>query len=393
MQQTHARRYLEELDVVRALAILGVLIVHATADIAVGLAGQGRLYPLYVVLNRMGKVGTPTFIFLSSVVLFYGYSRTTDTGGVLRRFYRRRLHLVAVPYLIWSAFYYIHRKFIVQPVSPLASADAWQSLLDSMSWGEFITRLANGTAYYHLYFVVISLQFYLLFPFLLLAFRGGWLAGSRVLWAGIVLQWVAYGVSHLWFLKFASYLSFYGLGMMVAKNPEGFVARLQQPLVRGWRRLAKIHVITSAWLAMGIVYSVLYGMLWAGGPAYHVALYDLAWNGYTLLSCVVLYFCGFALYRRLHKATAQRIAAFGRTAFGIYILHPIVLYVWQRHHPFSSSPLLVVAGGFLLITVVSWLVVAASHIYLPRVAPLVFGASNPRLDRNRLEAVPSQLPA
>lgn len=62
---------LPQLDIFRALAILGVIQVHATSY-AVGV--QALHSPYYGLLNFVNvfcKYGMPAFIFLSSFVLFY----------------------------------------------------------------------------------------------------------------------------------------------------------------------------------------------------------------------------------------------------------------------------------------------------------------------------------
>lgn len=371
-----ARTYIHEIDIVRALAIVGVLVVHASANVTVGLAGSGRLYPFYVLLNRMAKVGTPTFIFLSSVVLFYRYGTAGNIKDIFVRFYRRRLYLVLLPYLIWSVFYFLHVAFVIRPVQPLAAGTAWQAFFDSIAWRGLLTDLANGTAYYHLYFVVISVQFYLLFPLLLMLYRSRYLKGAVPLVLGFALQWAAFGTNNP-LLRFAGYLSFYGLGMFVALDPPGFFHTLRQPLRETWPQLTNIRFIAAAWLAAGLVYAWLYGTLWAGGSTYAGFVYNMAWNIYTLLSCAVLYYGGFWLHRRLPAPLLHRLAAFGRTAFGIYLVHPIILYGWQRFNPFPGSPLLTVLGGLIVIAVLSWLIVAGTHGLAPRLARVVFGASNP----------------
>src|SRR5689334_12879602 len=64
---------LPQLDIYRALAILGVLHVHATSFATVD-AIDSRFYYIINFLNIFFKYGTPSFIFLSSFVLFYNYA-------------------------------------------------------------------------------------------------------------------------------------------------------------------------------------------------------------------------------------------------------------------------------------------------------------------------------
>lgn len=58
-----------ELQLVRAIAILCVLSVHASASATIAMQNSGY-YWIYNFINIFARVGTPTFIFLSSFVLF-----------------------------------------------------------------------------------------------------------------------------------------------------------------------------------------------------------------------------------------------------------------------------------------------------------------------------------
>ena len=66
------RAKLNEIDIVRGLAILGVLMVHSTSFATVDML-HNRMFGVYNFLNIFSKIGTTTFILLSSFVLFYNY--------------------------------------------------------------------------------------------------------------------------------------------------------------------------------------------------------------------------------------------------------------------------------------------------------------------------------
>ncbi|MGC6590579.1 acyltransferase, partial [Paenibacillus sp. Dod16] len=65
-----SRERLPELQLVRAFAIIGVLSVHSTSY-AVSAMTDSNYFFMYNFMNIFMKFGTPTFIFLSSLVLFY----------------------------------------------------------------------------------------------------------------------------------------------------------------------------------------------------------------------------------------------------------------------------------------------------------------------------------
>jgi surface polysaccharide O-acyltransferase-like enzyme len=61
---------LPQLDIFRALAIFSVIQVHASSFAAAEQALNSPVYYFYNWMNIFFKIGTPSFILLSSLVLF-----------------------------------------------------------------------------------------------------------------------------------------------------------------------------------------------------------------------------------------------------------------------------------------------------------------------------------
>ena len=136
------RPFLSEVQWARALALFAVLFVHSTST------GMGASTPFslpytgYSILNIAGKIGTSTFIFLSSFILFYTYYPREFTTKLFTSFYKNRLLYILVPYIVFSIFYFALRYDI----------NGFQ-----LTWPEIIAKftdeLLSGNAYTHLYFV------------------------------------------------------------------------------------------------------------------------------------------------------------------------------------------------------------------------------------------------
>jgi len=105
-----------------------------------------------VLLTHFSREG---FFFISACMLTYAYM-DLDRGG-LRRFYGRRFVAVVVPYLCWSVIYFLY----LLPAARYASAPA--------ALEKFAEEVATG--YYQLYFLLIIMQYYLVFPFLVMFLR------------------------------------------------------------------------------------------------------------------------------------------------------------------------------------------------------------------------------
>jgi surface polysaccharide O-acyltransferase-like enzyme len=140
-----------ELDVLRILAMAGVVMIH-TLSWAMGANGVPKLHPVYLAMGRFGNaVCVPAFLFLTGFLIW--------AGGPIddwRAWWRRRLGVVFVPYVAWSLFYYWIRP----------------SLYPDFTWPgrklfiirDIVVRLLTGTAFYHLWFPPILLAVYVLTP-------------------------------------------------------------------------------------------------------------------------------------------------------------------------------------------------------------------------------------
>jgi surface polysaccharide O-acyltransferase-like enzyme len=136
-------------DLVRVLTFVAVIAVHTVTTInppeRIPAGGAAML------LHFTREV----FFALTAFVLVHRYR----DGLRVVPFWRRRFLLVGVPYVIWSVIY-SGLAGITVPLPPTAALT------------QLGTNLLTGTACYHLYFLVVSMQFFLLFP-LFLRLLGG----------------------------------------------------------------------------------------------------------------------------------------------------------------------------------------------------------------------------
>lgn len=135
-----------ELDTLRGAAFLAVVLQHAIAHYfplpATGL-GDGVLMGLLLIAS---KFAVPLFVFMTGMSLFYSY----DGEVRYTTFLRKRLKDIALPYLPWAVLYAIEFQHV--------------QLLDSEGWQKLGLMLFTGKASYHLWYVVMVFQLYLIFP-------------------------------------------------------------------------------------------------------------------------------------------------------------------------------------------------------------------------------------
>ena len=168
------RQRLDHIDAMRPVKQVGVVSTHTLlffAPVAAGVAVGASLQLLHVTREA--------FLFVSACMLTYSLR---DLPGIDHRtFWRRRFALVAVPYLCWTVIYF----FLTIGSAPgTASGDTLHLLY------------LVGTGYYQLYYLLVLLEFYALFPLCLVLVRRTVGHHGRVLLASGLAQVVLVSSMH-----------------------------------------------------------------------------------------------------------------------------------------------------------------------------------------------------
>lgn len=316
--------HLQHLDLFRIVTFAAVVGVHTVANGSAGLGVPANTFEVVVHYTR------EAFFFLTGFVLAHS---VRNRPLRLRRFWPKRFKLIGIPYLVWSFLYicYAHWR------NGHMSGHTFVHLL----W--YTTLL--GQASYHLYFLLVSMQIYLVFPLLnrlrSVGTRHPWplLGGVAVLDAAI-LQFAH--VSH----RVGSPAAFVSTWAYITVLPYlfwiigGSLAAWHLPRVQPWiwrhRRPVVLGSLATLALALGAYgYQVHTGwdaqdagaviqpvfLLWGSGAIALQGLLALAW-----------------LRRRRAASRATRAVVWGSSAsFGVYLIHPILL---DRAfaHGLSGSP-------------------------------------------------------
>ncbi|MCD9022300.1 acyltransferase [Cohnella silvisoli] len=350
------RAKLLELDLFRAICILSVILIHATSFATVKMT-ENNLYGVYNFLNIFSKFGVTSFIFLSGFVFFYNYYPQPLTAAKFKTFYRNRLLYILVPYFLFSAFYFLLRWY--QNKKPWDLSD----LLPSFG-GDLLT----GQAYTHLYFIFITIQFYLLFPIVLLLFqRFKWLAASAVI-LGIVVQWAFFLLNReYWQVPIRgswslTYFGHYFLGAWLG---------IHYDRIKSWLIIAKENITRSKiilWIIMwglclssGFIYVSMFYRAKIYGTRFTNLQYDGLWDIFTLLFPFLLLQVCFLLGKRIQTTWwVGRLNHLGVVSFGVFLIHPLVLLVYRKFPVNGGSPWihhLWYAGGFFCALFISWIIV------------------------------------
>lgn len=365
-----------QLDVFRAIAIFAVIAIHATSRTLAETMDTSMFHP-FLFINKFSQFAVPSFVFLSGFVLFYNYIDRPLSGKTLGKFYSRRLIYIIVPYLMFSLFYFGMK---------MTAGHSW-----GLPSGELAAKLGKylliGTAYTHLYYIIIIIQFYILFPLLLWCLQK---VRQLAAWApviGLLLQWGfvllnKYMTNHgYWHLSKGSlaitYFSYFLLGAAIAV----YYSTLKEWLIptrEGFRtgKGGAWIILWLLWVAAGIVHVELWFNNYTKKTVINSLWYEGFSNLHALLSCLVLLQLSFLFYGAGRSFLTKLLVSAGASSFGIYLLHPVLLFFYRKlpFHGGSLAYTAAIAGGWLVALLGSWLVVALFFRYL-KPAWVLFGSA------------------
>jgi peptidoglycan/LPS O-acetylase OafA/YrhL len=288
----------------------GVLGTHSILYFAPAAASVGSGAAL--LLLHVSREG---FFFVSACMLTYVYPDLGRDG--LRRFYWRRFLSVGVPYLCWTLIYFF---FLL----PTAHYDGIAAALRGLA------TMAE-TGYYQLYFLVVIMEFYLVFPLVALLLRRTRGHHGLVLAAAAAAQ-LALSVLMHWRLLPAlmlryemqdalSYVLYLVGGCLVACH----LAQVDA-WVRGHARLIVALTVAAALAAECVYFLAQYGVttaLGSGNDAFQPSV--IPFNA-CAIACG--YLAGVALVQpRRSRVTRACVRAGSDNAYGVYLSHMLVITI------------------------------------------------------------------
>lgn len=299
-------------DVLRALCCLVVVTLHAFIA-AETQPGLDRSYEMAGLIGyQLSLWATPLFAVLSGFVIFHSNRDTAEPVA----FWRRRLAVVAAPFLCWTVIY-----SLVHPEAGHPGKVALGVLLG----------LAGQR---HLYFVSMILQFYAVFPLLAAYCRRN--SVRRLLAPALVVT-----LGHLAFFSYAP----------APGGPLGALWSFSDALLPGWL----FYLVLGAALAeapemlLGFARrrpSAAWGLMAVGATAllaeYLLAPLDPRDHGsrrpvvvaYATLSLPLLWLISERIASLPVYRWAKTLAAY---SFAVYLVHPLALHVVRISTPVPAD--------------------------------------------------------
>lgn len=309
-----SKGHLAQVDLVRVLTFASVIAVHAISQTSD--ADNVWVNSVLSLLHYTRSV----FFFLTGLVLVYTYR---DRELSVLTFLRRRLTLIGVPYLVWTVAYFGLSRVGAQPLS---AHEAVSTLVED---------IVRGLGYYHLYFLMVSLQFYVLFPLVMRMlratrrFHGAVLAVSGLFQLGITvtLTYLPEPVpgtvlDTLWQNQgtlVISYQFYLVAGCLAAFHLESF-----QNWIRAHSRLVLWLLLGSFTLAT-VWYFV--GVLRGVDPWLATGVLQPEMIPWFCAVVLGMYWLGMAWSQRYPDGLSRRLVSAASTrSFGVFLVHPA--FIW-----------------------------------------------------------------
>ena len=300
-------KIIKEITYLRGFAVLAVIAIHTT-----GYFTEIKSYNTLVILNLwtdiFSQFAVPLFILISGFVLarnyFFDFSLT--------KFYKKRIRSIIPQYLIFSLLYTVFNNWVVMQSNPLSTNLA---LLLNNIW--------HSNASYHLWFFLIIIQFYILYPIIIKIYafcklmdRAEFLLASLLI---IQTLWmVGLHTSSFPFIKlnFMSFLFYFGLGIYTRDHFD--------QLKKGFNRLTPIYLITTLALTLGSSFSIIIGLTMGYSyysiPAYFFMGAELVYPVLRISTFLLLFNLAASLVGK-RSILAKVVYRIGDNSLGIYLIH------------------------------------------------------------------------
>lgn len=330
------------LDTLRALATLGVILIHvSTPVVKMSYGTHMDFWWIGNILDSAVRFAVPLFLMLSGATLLTKEYQLGD-------FYKRRLFRVFVPFVFWIIVYWIYRWCVLLP------ATQPKSFAGILQWGVDLF-LKEGVSK-HFWYIYMILVLYLFVPFL-----GRWLRNITMKWVlNILLVWVVLAFVcravpvnlYSWSGNYLSKLFGYFLysGYLVLGY---YLIKLQPPTWKVRPVAAIMFIITLLVSAVG-TYLL----------SRQSAKLDQSLYGYLSINTIIQSVAIFMWIKDAEPGN-KYLSLFWNTmsnySYGIYLSHILVIGIlfnngifWTMAHPLISLPCitaLTLTGSFGIIFV------------------------------------------
>lgn len=292
-----------EISIINVLLCLIVILIHLLSKPISSLGMDTVLYKPYTALGRASAFVVQGFIFLSGVKTFLGDRREGYFSFLIKR-----VKTIIIPYVIAVFVYYLYFVYVAK-YFPFSIKD-------------FFGYLVRGDIAAQFYFVIIIVQFYLLYPLwckILDKIKPVYAIAASVVinvvcgmyLLFIVNAFTGFGAFHYYDRFFTTYVMYWVGGMYVGKYYKKFIGFIN-------RRGIIISVLAVVAGAADIALFLL--MRYGHVSSTHL---DAVHSVYCVFMIMAVYFIACKLKYRVNMV----IASLDKSSYNIYLWHVLFIFV------------------------------------------------------------------
>jgi surface polysaccharide O-acyltransferase-like enzyme len=318
------------LDTLRALAILGVIIIHISSPLVNMTYGRNMPYWwIGNVVDSAVRFAVPLFLMLSGATLL-------GKEYKLGEFYKRRFTRVLIPFLFWILVYWIYRWMVLLPKQQPHEFHA------ILQWGVNLF-LKEGVSK-HFWYVYMILFIYLFVPFLGKGLRKLTMpAISNLLLVWVVIVFACKSLP----LNMYSWSGEYGGKLLGYFLQSGYLV-LGYYLIRLPVYPTRIRYSAAAIFTVSILVSAVCTYFFSRS----IHKLDLSMYGYLSINTIIQ---SMAIFMWMKGSNIRNehfnrfFATVSNYSYGIYLVHILVIGIffqydifWTMAHPLISLPALAI---------------------------------------------------
>ncbi len=354
------KSHIYEVDFLRALTVFSVVAIHSIASTSY-LYSSSFLATRYTALFiHLLHYNREIFVFVTALVLTYVYHQRSFST---KKFWGKRLLFIFVPYVLWS-FIYVKLNNPTLPLGSYLSLSAYDVL--------------TGNASYQLYYILLALQYYAIFPFFLRFIKKIGKHPLTVLCISFIIQVSMIYIDFTYFQKgtftnlpfinqfflpyqdrlFITYQFFFVFGAIVALyiNTSYQLIRKYGPFL-----IWPIIVVLSCYALY------FFHQLNIKEPMSY-ALTVLQPSVIIYSTCIIPFFAWISTVWAKKKKMFGCIKAISDASFGIFFVHVLILnYVIQKLVPIlqPTVPIVEIMITTVILTFTSALLLSHILLYIP----------------------------
>ncbi|QXE01057.1 acyltransferase [Terribacillus sp. DMT04] len=315
---------IEEIDMMRGLAIIGVIFIHISSTTIDIVDNESFLGGVTLLINQLTRFAVPVFLFLSGWGFANAYSKSFNFTSILYR----RVSKILFLYLIWNLIYFVYSPGTLNPLT-------------------FMRNFILGTNFYHLYFVPLVIFLYLVFPLIFKLSKSN--VGIFLFFLLTILSQIGDVLTNIETLNsplnFLNWIFYFSAGIWLSDDFKQKVSFL------------KLH---KNWISMMLILSIL-GVFFES----YILIDELGKNIATTsmrpsIIIMSILFISFILCLKWENRIAKKILTkLSDWSYGIYLSHALILSILiniYQNVGFSMSNFYILFISFIIVASISILI-------------------------------------